>query len=115
MAITPNPTPNATSPTGAMSDLKKLHLRFICGVVSDTDIPPIWSEVHTALTKQVGLSLLSQYLLTCMWECRRGVFGQADLLQYSTPFYNFVAGDRFVNPGESPAYPAGSMSMWATL
>ena len=98
-----------------MSDLKKLHLRFVCGVATDAGIPPIWAEVQAASTKQSGFSLLSQYLLTGMGECRRDFLGHADLLHCSTPFYNFIAGDRFVNPGENPACPAGGMSLWTTL
>ena len=50
-----------------------------------------------------------------MGECRRDFLGHADLLHCSTPFYNFIAGDRFVNPGENPACPAGGMSLWTTL
>ena len=43
-----------------------------------------------------------------MGKCRRDFLGHADLLHCSTPFFNFVAGDRFVNPGENPACPAGA-------
>ena len=59
--------------------------------------------------------MLVQYLMGDMRTCRRTYLGYSDLLHCSIPLYNFVAGDRFVNPGENPACPAGGMSMWTTL
>ena len=59
--------------------------------------------------------MLAQYLMGDMTNCRRTYLGHSDLLHCSIPLYNFVAGDRFVNPRENPACPAGGMSMWTTL
>ena len=50
-----------------------------------------------------------------MEVCRHDFMGHADLLHVSIPLYNFVAGDRFTNPGENPACPAGGMSLWTSL
>jgi hypothetical protein len=98
-----------------ISALKWLHLRMICGVSTNAEIPRIWMEVAAASTRQEGLALLVQYLLSGMATCRREFHGHADLLHVSIPLYNFVAGDRFVNPGENPACPAGGMSFWTSL
>ena len=102
-------------PQAPLSDLKLLHLRMICGVATNSGIPSIWGEVAAAPNKQSGLAMLVQYLMGDMTSCRRTYLGHSDLLHCSIPLYNFVAGDRFVNPGENPACPAGGMSMWTTL
>ena len=88
---------------------------MVCGVATNAEVPGIWQEVAAASTRQEGLALLVQYLLSGMNVCRRDFHGHADLLHVSVPLYNFVAGDRFVNPGENPACPAGGMSLWTTL
>ena len=70
----------------------------------------------TASNKQSGVAMLVQYLMGDMTACRRMYLGYSDLLYYSILLYNFTAGDRFVNPGENSACPAGGMvSMWTTL
>ena len=51
MTTAPRPVPPTTTTTTSMLDLKKLHLRFVCGVTTDADIPPIWAEVQAATTK----------------------------------------------------------------
>ena len=107
--------PGVTTPQATLSPLKLLHLRMVCGVATDQDIPGIWEEVGAASNKQAGLAMLVQYLMGDMRVCRRTYLGHSDLLHCSIPLYNFVAGDRFVNPGENPACPAGGMSMWTTL
>ena len=89
--------------TGNISLLKLLHLCFLCGVATDAKIPAIWTEVHTSSYKQAGLALLVQHLMLGMGIFCRHIFGHADLLHCSAHLYNFVAGDRFVNPGENPA------------
>ena len=45
----------------------------------------------------------------------RDYLGYSNFLDCSVPLYNFVAGDRFVNPGENATGPAGGMSMWKIL
>ena len=58
---------------------------------------------------------LVQYLMSGMRVYRGYFMRHADLLHISIPMYNFVAGDRFTNPSENPAYPTGGMSMWTSL
>ena len=50
-----------------------------------------------------------------MTNCRKTYLGHSDFLRCSIPLYNFVVVDRFINPWENPACPAGRMSMWTTL
>ena len=57
---------SSSSIPGNLSTLKLLHLRFLCGVSSDTDIPTIWSEVYASSSKQAGLAILVQYLMAGM-------------------------------------------------
>ena len=42
--------------------MKLLHLRFVCGVAIDAEVPPIWHKVAQAPTKGAALSILNQYL-----------------------------------------------------
>jgi len=107
-------TANASLP-GSLSSLKLQHLRHICGVATDAEIPRIWTEVQACKSKQDGLACLVQHLMADMGNCRREFLGHSDILHVSVPLYNFVAGDRFVNPGENPACPAGGLSLWSTL
>ena len=65
--------------------------------------------------KQAGLANLVQHLISGMAGYQRDYMGHYDLLHCSVPLYNFVAGDRIMNPGENPTCPAGGMSMWTTL
>ena len=72
-------------------------------------------EVVGVTTKQAGLALLVQFLMGGISVCHRDFLGYSDLLHCSIPLHNFVAGNRFVNPGENPACPAGEISMWTTI
>ena len=80
---------------------------MICGIVSDAQISGIWLEVAGASTRQTGMALLVQYIIT------RYDYIYAELhmpLRPSIllcPLYNFVVGDRFVNPRENHIYPVG--------
>ena len=98
-----------------ISKLKWLHLRMVCGVATNTDVPKIWSDVAAAPNKQEGLVTLVQYLMSGMSVFRCNFLGHADPLHVSIALYNFVAGDRFINPGDDPAYPADGLSMWTSL
>ena len=49
-----------------LSPLKLIHLRFICGVSTNAEIPRIWMEVCRAPPKAAALAVLSQY----MWAGR---------------------------------------------
>ena len=59
-----SPQPPAAIGGGArgLTPMKLLHLRFVCGVATDAEVPPIWREVAHALTKGAALSILNQYL-----------------------------------------------------
>ena len=39
------PSPALAGPTGKVATLSLLHLRFVCGVAADVDLPPIWELV----------------------------------------------------------------------
>ena len=62
-AAAASPSVAAAAPSArVLSPLNLLHLRFICGVATDTDIPQIWLEVCRAPTKATALAVLPQYL-----------------------------------------------------
>ena len=84
-------------------------------VATDREPPPIWGEVAADPSKQEGLAFLSHYLITGMELCRHDFHGHTQLLHTGGALYNFIAGDRFVNPGQNPACPAGGFSMWTGL
>ena len=65
----------------------------------------------TAPSKQEGIAILSQYILTGMELCCRDFHCHAKLLHVEGGLYNFFPGDRFVNPGMNPAYPVGGFLM----
>ena len=46
---------------------------------------------------------------------RQDFLGRADLLHVNTTLYNFVASDRFINPGDNPACLTVGLSMWTSL
>lgn len=110
-----NTVASVSSILGHLSGLKLLHLRFLCGVRSDDDILDVWKEVHASPSLQEGLALLVQYLMSRMGYCHKEYFGHVDILHCSFPLCNFVVGDKFVNPRETPACPAGGMRMRTTL
>ena len=59
--------------------------------------------------------ILVHFLMVGMKKFRHDFMEHADILNVSILLYNFIAGDRFINPGENPACPAGGMSLWTTL
>ena len=88
--------------TGRTFPLKWLHLRFVCEIATDAEVPTIWSGVATAKTKQEGISILSQYLLMWMELCHRNLHMRAKILHVGGALYKFVSRYRFVNPGTNP-------------
>ena len=94
--------------------LKLLHLRFICGVAMDAEIPRIWLEVCRAPTKAAALAVLSQYLWEGREVCRRDFFRSADMLHVCRDLFMFVHGGLFFNPWHYPTCPAGGMSLCTT-
>ena len=79
-AASPQP-PAAASGGGArgLTPMKLLHLRFVCGVATDAEVPPIWREVAQAPTKGASLSILNQYLWAGREVCRRQFLGAAEM------------------------------------
>ena len=54
------PSPALSGPTGKVATLSLLHLRFVCGVAADVDLPPIWESVVRGQDKMDGLATLNQ-------------------------------------------------------
>ena len=50
--------PSLEATTGMISPLNWLHLRFVCSVSMDTEVPAIREEVEAAPAKQEGISIL---------------------------------------------------------
>ena len=57
-AALPSPVPSGT--TGKVATLSLLHLRFLCGVAADVDLPPIWESVARGRGKMDGLATLNR-------------------------------------------------------
>ena len=102
-----NPVSLAPGPPGVrVSSLKGLHLRFVCRVATDLEVPPMWVKVTVSHSKQEGLEILSQYLFTGMESFRHDFHSHTQLLHMGGWWiYNFVVGDRFCEPGEKPGLP----------
>ena len=90
-----------------ISPLKFLHLRMICEIAPNAQIPGIWLDVTGLSTREVGLELLVQYIMESMTTCQKDYLDHPYILHYIVPLYNFIVGDRFVNTGENPARPTG--------
>ena len=71
-----------------LSLIMRSHLRHICSVAGDDDVPSIWREMYLARTKAKGLALLSQFFLTGMSTFQSTFHGHADLLHISLPLFN---------------------------
>ena len=52
------PTPAPPTSSGIISSLKWLHLRMVCEVVTNAEVPKIWSNVAVSPNKQEGLATL---------------------------------------------------------
>ena len=84
---------------GAILEEKLLHLRMICNVPTNNDIPAIWTSVSNAKIQQKGHSHLVTYLMIGMLYYMREFRSYADLMHCIILLCNFVTGNRFVNPG----------------
>ena len=93
-----------------LSLIMRAHLRHICGVAGDDEVPSIWRDMALSRTKAEGLGLLSQFFLTGMSACQSILHGHADLLHISLPLFNYVARGDFTNHGNHPACPSGGIS-----
>ena len=52
-----------------LSPIMRAHLRHICGVAGDKDVPSTWREMVLVRTKAEGLAMLSQFFLTGISVC----------------------------------------------
>ena len=106
----------ATEETGAaMSEVMRSHLRHICGVATDAEVPAIWAEVAGARSVATKLALLTQHLQTDLPQCRLKWHGHAEeMLHVSLPLLDFVTKGRFSNIGPDPACTAGGLSLWTS-
>ena len=68
-----------------LSLIMRAHLRYICGVAGNDNVPSIWREMALACTKAEGLALLLQFFLTGMSACQSTFHGHADLLYFPPP------------------------------
>ena len=91
------------------------HLRHICGVEGDEDVPSICREMALSWTKAEGLALLSQFFMTGMIVCMLEFIRQADLLHIYLPLFNFVTRGDFTNHGNHLACTLGGISRWTSL
>ena len=67
-------------------------------------------------SRHEGHIRLVTHLMSSMPDYRRDFQGHTNLMHYSVPLYNFVAGNRFVNLGENPTCPSdGGGSIWISL
>ena len=60
-----------------MAPLSLLHLRFVCGVSADVDLPPILELVARGQGKMDGHATLNQALMRGLSSCRRIFRGRA--------------------------------------
>ena len=76
---------------GGFLEVIKSHLRHICGVVTDNEVPYIWAEVARDRTVATKMDLLTQFLQTDLSECQHRFFGHTeDILHVFLPLLDFV-------------------------
>ena len=92
-----------------LSLIMRSHLRHICGVAGDDDVPSIWREMALARTKAEVLALLLQFFLTGMSACQSAFHGHTDLLHIFLPIFNIVSRGAFTNHGNHLACPLGGI------
>ena len=92
-----------------LSLIMRAHLRHICGVAGDDEVPSIWRDMALARTKAEGLALLFQFFLTGMSACQSIFHGHADLLHISLRLFNFIARFAFTNHGNHAVCPSGGI------
>ena len=97
-----------------LSSIMRAHLRHICVVVGDKEVPSIWREMELARTKVEGQVLLSQFFLTGVSACQSDFHRHSDLLHIFLPLFNFVTLGAFTNHGNHLACMSGGVSAWAS-
>ena len=108
------PSPAPAGPTGKVATLSLLHLRFVCGVAADVDLPPNWESVARGRGKMDGLATLNQALIRGLQSCRR-IFGGSAHFSASLPLLAFVKNVSLLNPSLDPACTGGGVHALADL
>ena len=103
-AALPSPAPSVS--TGKVATLSLLHLRFVCGVAADVDLPPIWESVAWVRGKMDGLATLNQALMRGLPSCFR-IFGGSAHFSASLPLLAFDKNVSLLNPSLDPACTGG--------
>ena len=103
------PTPSPRSPLGRVAALSILHLRFACGVLEDSDLPPIWEEVTRTKGRMEGLATLNQTLLRGIPSFQR-FFGGRLHFSASLSLLTFVNNASLLNPSLDPSCSGGGGS-----
>ena len=107
------PSPAPSGPTGKVATLSLLHLRFVCRVAVDVDLPPIWESFARGRGKMDGLATLNQALMRGLTSCRR-IFGWSAHFSASLPLLAFVKNVSLLNPSLDPACTRGGFTPWLT-
>ena len=101
------------SPGRNVARLSLFHPRFLCGVVGDSDLPPLWEAVALGRGKTEGLATLNQALMRGLPSCRR-VFGGRAHFSASLPLLALVKNVSLMNPSLDPACAGGGFTPWLT-
>ena len=83
------PSPYPAAPTWKVAALSLLHLRFVCGVTRDGDLPPIWEAVARGRRRMEGLATLNQALMRGLPFCLQ-VFNERAHFCAPPPLLAFV-------------------------
>ena len=78
------PSPSPAVPAERVATLLLLHVRFMCGVARDRDLPPVWEAVATEKIRTEELENLNQTLMRGVPSCHRVFGGRA---QYSASLH----------------------------
>ena len=57
------PSPSTAAPSGRVTALLLLHIRFACRLEGDADLTPIWEEMACVKGHTEGIYILNQTLL----------------------------------------------------
>ena len=96
------PSPAPSAPTGKVTTLSLLHLRFTCRVAVDGDLPQIYEEVTRGKGRMEGLATLNQALMRGLTSCFQ-VFGGRDHFSASLPLLTFLKNLSLLSPSLNPA------------
>ena len=105
------PSSAPSGPTGKVTTLSILHIRFPCGVEVDGYHPPICEAVARGKGRMEGLATLNQALMRGLPSCSR-VFGGRAHFSASLPLLAFVKNVSLLNPSLDSACTGGGFTTW---